>query len=121
MKRITPEEVVEAYKSTGLKPVRGTFCWGSRACGLGTVCISRGKMPTSPLMVSRSLGIEMEYLLGFVNGFDGIHKASIGIDESNETLSLGFADGKLAAAAVFKDSPRNPPFTSRASCFSPTP
>jgi hypothetical protein len=106
MKRITPEEVLDAYAKTGLKPHRGVWLWkecGKRCgCGLGAMYVANGGDPPKVWSqeVIKTLGISIDYLNGFTCGFD---------DESPDyepggEEEQGYTDGLAAAAAVFQGS-----------------
>jgi hypothetical protein len=114
MKRITPEEVVEAYKVTGYKPIRmgwfidcGDHC---EACGLTVCSVAIGKNQKTKekaAIVDRweeylteSLEISTGYLRGFVSGFDGYTSGPL----LNGDAYIGFNDGVAAAQAVFQGS-----------------
>lgn len=77
--RIKPEEVVEAFKSTGLTPERGNYFSHGCACGLGAVyaakhiTLNKVYNADDDLIISHDLDDEygISYRIGFVNGFDG--------------------------------------------------
>lgn len=106
--RITPREVLEAYRETGLQPVRGAFRdRAGRVCGLTVVAAMKGAWPNAELLpekavvevLTRAMTLECaeHYLNGFVYGFDGY------IQHENELdwKSKGWRDGRRAARAVF--------------------
>lgn len=68
--RITPEEIVEAYKKTGLTPARGTFVSGKMACGLGAYARSKGFDGYFVANFLEGMGITANYRTGFISGFD---------------------------------------------------
>jgi hypothetical protein len=114
MKRITPEQVVEAYETTGYKPIRmgwfidrGDHC---EACGLTVCSVANGNTPpreNGALItkwteyLSQSLGISKWYLHGFVAGFDQCHSALVA---THTEAGQGYRDGLAAAHAVFQGS-----------------
>jgi hypothetical protein len=83
MKRITVEEVVEAFKVTGLKPKPGSYFDKERnedkfiecACGLGALFkAGNPEEGEDSLDVTHHFDnlLGSSYRLGFVHGFDGI-------------------------------------------------
>lgn len=109
MKRITPDEVLAAYKATGLKPAR--YLWytednGGCACAMGALIA--WKYPGELEAVDEddieikcddisSCDWGLSYSCGFVTGFDSGDLPS----ERSEEWQYGFDDGCSAAAAVF--------------------
>jgi hypothetical protein len=115
MNRITPQIVQEAYEAIGAVPKRvcyvnfqaGQTC----ACGLSAVAIHRGKVShgdilsavdeytsgesdISPVeLLAGALDLSLSYANSFISGFDCVDLIADG--------SLGFADGKACAEAVF--------------------
>ena len=106
MKRITPERVVEAYRKTGLRPVRERWvAWRGGecvVCGLSAVAIAAGndareieQRTVKTRCIGEMLGLPTEYVGGFADGFDGESRY---VD--NEEFSAGYADGIAAREAV---------------------
>jgi hypothetical protein len=104
MKRITPEEVVAAYKETGLKPVTDDFGNVRSKCGCALTALAYKNNPTVELydiLVNfaddEDFGIlpyDENYLYDFISGFD------------RSTLrkgTQGLQDGLAARHAVSKE------------------
>lgn len=131
MKRITVEEVKEAYAKTGLVPVKADYYHVSdgKECGCGAFavgCLRDPEMRGRVAKVFASDDLEDEYhehedeaeerlralfgntyLVGFTLGFDG--KSGYGplgdLDPYREGLYReGLEDGRAASNAVFKDA-----------------
>ena len=117
MRRITAEEVIEAYGKTGLTPIQEewfvNFKSGSGpcACGLTAVAMAKGLSEVSrlkdislPLRVRRTLDISFPYMDGFTMGFDGYNIADT--DENYEDYDKwkqyqqGHSDGVVAWGLV---------------------
>lgn len=123
MNRITPEQVVEAYKKTGLHPVDGV--WVHRrllekdevmlcGCALSAVCCSKGESVAAEFEiisyysgqgyggVAHHLGYELKldpgYIQGFMNGFDDEEEM-----EDTPEYNQGYKDGLAARAEVFDE------------------
>ena len=98
MKRITPEDVVDAYQKTGFTPCFGHFLSedGKSGCGITVVLAAEGR----PIALGR-IGEEAmktmsnSYIDGFWNGFDGFNQT-----HGPEERVQGNADGLAARAAV---------------------
>lgn len=107
MKRITPEDVVDAYIATGMYPVFKK--WGTLdqkgGCALTTIGTMQGcyKHPCSngskANHYASELGLERLYLSGFVHGFDRPKLVEMGPAE-NTHYDLGRYDGRAARMAV---------------------
>jgi hypothetical protein len=97
MKRITPEEVVEAYAKTGLKPARDT-AYGPECCGIGAIAAVNGVVNDSPYAWARHK-YDSDYVDGFLCGFD-----DRSMYQTDGPFRIGFNDGLAAAAAVFQGS-----------------
>lgn len=108
--RITPEQVVEAYKATGFKPARLTFVRreGTDVCmcaasvcavahGLHWLDLEDASKKNKPLaaLIARTLGLSLDYVWSFIFAFDG--------EEHGD--SYGSLDGRAARAAVFGAKP----------------
>lgn len=102
MKRISVEDVVEAYAKTGLKPGRTLFkATDGRICGLGVVGEANGLNHSRMYREFEDrLGISVNYCSGFWRGFDGLQIYECRCEE----MRAGFADGSAAARAVFGEA-----------------
>lgn len=103
MRRITVEEVLEAYRVTGMKPSKGTYCIGldSNPCGcaMGALAIAAGICPGMALVGNWSIEqFGQPYSDAFEDGFDGKVRRF-----TNKRAKQGYADGQAAAAAVFQE------------------
>lgn len=118
-KRITPEEIVEAYRKTGLKVTRGRFFGDGCACGFGAYAAA--KLGVSPVVtasdpvhfvnaaVHRAMingGFTREYRAGFIDGFDGDEAAKVHPHYNLAQYETGYADGAAAYAAASKEAGR---------------
>lgn len=110
MKRITPEQVVEAYRKTGLKPVRERWvAWSGGecvVCGLSAVAIAAGneakeieQRTIKTRCIGEMLGLPIEYVGGFADGFDDESVSESRLRDSEEFIA-GHADGIAAREAV---------------------
>jgi hypothetical protein len=70
IKRITPEEVLEAYEKTGLKPKQCSFRIRDGKCCAVTVLVKAAGFNSSEELREERAFSE-EYFWGFVFGFDG--------------------------------------------------
>lgn len=110
IKRITPDQVLNAYRTQCIRPIRDTWARytndGERCgCGLTAVLVDKGGPVAFSRVflikahiphVVRELGLSRSYVVGFVRGFDD-DDISDGIDSHS---ALGHADGKAAWEAV---------------------
>jgi hypothetical protein len=108
-KRITPEQVKEAYNITELKPMQGAFFPAEDcACGLGAIFAQKFGKPESQIEDGDVIG-KLEdlfpegYRLGFVHGFDEMKSSFKYNKVISETYNLGYEDGKASFEAVKKD------------------
>jgi hypothetical protein len=105
MKRITPEEVVAAYKETGLKPVTDDFGDERSKCGCALTALAYKNNPTVELHTIlydfadgedfSVLPYDVQYIKDFISGFDrssSLHKNT-----------QGYQDGSAARHAVSKE------------------
>lgn len=116
MNRITPEQVVEAYRKTGLRPVRASFGnasvgEGNECCGLVACAIDRigghefldrrvGAPPCPTSLIAKdALDINDSYLVGFMDGFDGYDEGGRALSGSRD-YDHGYEDGAGAWAAL---------------------
>lgn len=103
IKRIMPQEVLDAYRETGMKPITG-LDWDGHGCGcaLGAITAKTtaryvtGGAYCFSHMVLDQYGYEPRYLAGFMSGFDG----SPGVVHESLAGGLGLADGEAAHVAV---------------------
>jgi hypothetical protein len=108
MNRITPEEVVEAYRKTGLTPERTGMDWFSEdgKCGCGATAVMKARNPdfcNSTLKFGDAielLGVSRPYLRGFVVGFDGLSP----IDMDLQEYAQGYQDGVDSCRAAFQEA-----------------
>jgi hypothetical protein len=107
MKRITPEEVLDAYAKTGLKPCR---VWSidmgdGSCCAVGAMRYAAGVDGDPHEYIDKSYGYQ--YRIGFTFGFDdyggSVHDESEMPDWTDER-KMGYSDGLAAASAVFQGS-----------------
>jgi hypothetical protein len=108
IKRITPAEVMEAYRKTGLHI--GRYAYFSKpapskrecACGLGVYCAANFGIKDevgatrSVTQSMRAAGFNDSYLWGFISGFDGDEAPR---KETDPEYIAGFVDGRAAYAA----------------------
>jgi hypothetical protein len=104
LKRITPEEVLEAFVSQALKPERKEyFPHDGCACGLGAIAKKQGLIEYSTLgnvycngTRNNLISVYGEsYHNGFARGFD-----DSGSDDFGEAFAQGYEDGQAAWEAV---------------------
>lgn len=114
MKRITPEQVLEAYNGTGLTPGNqmwlyfrgdGTAC----VCALSAIAISQGKLYEYEIAsddftrrdMAEALDLPVAYVHGFTNGFDCADYYNVYTDEVDRmNYKQGFEDGERAWRTV---------------------
>jgi hypothetical protein len=102
VKRITPQEVVEAYRKTGIKPIEGYYLRdddGVRCgCALGALYLAAGN-PFNDMEASswatQTFGIEYE--CAFMGAFDGIDEEEE--SDSEECVTIARMDGIAAREA----------------------
>ena len=96
MKRITVDEVLAAYRVTGMKPCRGSaLCEEDKTCALGALCLrDTGSRSTVYDWAAEHFGDK--YSAQFLAGFDYE-------PPGYKIRSIGFRDGQAAAAAVFAE------------------
>jgi hypothetical protein len=115
-KRITVEEVIEAYKETGLKPKRGRYFQDFKlvdrenyryipqcACGMGAIYAYNKKNEANyDSQINQILFIDelysSSYRCGFANGFDGVESQEK--YHKYKRYGLGYEDGQKAYQAV---------------------
>lgn len=104
-KRITPREVLRAYRETTLAPITGMYLHGEAACAVGALGVASGHgyvdLDGDPAvdfcgyMKSRMPDKWSVYLGGFEGGFDGHPCPSDG-----PIRRTGWRDGRRAARFV---------------------
>jgi hypothetical protein len=79
MRRISVQEVIDAYKSTGRYPISGVFQNDDRGCCPVTACakasgamVAYHRLNNHNYMerLAESMGYSKEYLLSFIDGYD---------------------------------------------------
>jgi hypothetical protein len=97
LKRISPREVLEAFKSTGLLPVRGSFGDGEvTGCGLSALCLQRG---IDLDMLAQEYG--RRYLSGFTVGWDNAPVYRVEDINNEPDFLAGYHDGYAARLWAF--------------------
>lgn len=104
MKRITPDEVVAAYKATGLKPETYSVkpC-DSRVCAAGVLDVQHGHSRAYDYLQKRAGKF---YTMGVFSGFDGatLEMALDGLgEECRHDVECGFHDGVAIREACIKE------------------
>ena len=95
-RRITVEEVQEAYRKTGLKPGRGVFNDGcGQGCPVGALALQAGVNSID----WGHANLSGYYASGFFHAWDGTKTPAY--FETCETYQLGYQDGLAVAAAIF--------------------
>lgn len=102
-RRISVADVLEAYRTTGLKPERGhAHVTQKKCCPIGALGLIAGVHERDRYgWADRKFG--NEYVNGFLAGFDETN-SSASRDEQTES-AIGFRDGIAAATAVFGGTP----------------
>lgn len=99
IRRITPEEVLEAYRVTGMEPCRGVFGDDKHGCALSA--LYRAERGNSRWLFASQLcdklGLNAHYMSGFIRGWDG--KSQIASVDGDALC--GYEDGVACARAVF--------------------
>lgn len=119
MNRVTPEQIVEAYTSTNIKPIQS--CWEMKTedgkicgCGLTAIMIKNGKIDGFRKLRSEDVGydelfqyaalnnnLSKSYVHGFVHGFDSYNSyPSLEKADNEEEYNAGFEDGLKSWNAV---------------------
>lgn len=103
-RRITVEEVLEAYRVTGLKPIQGNFYHSDGCCcAIGAVAISSGaKRGCGAVCRWAETHLHPLYINGFLAGFD----EDCARDFSSKQFTQGYADGTAVREAVFQGAPQ---------------
>jgi hypothetical protein len=108
MRRITVEEIREAYQRTGLKPVRRTWrAWNNQTMQLECCCamtalascdgVDAHQSSTGAIIDWGDRKFGSLYCFSFREGFDGFAAASFHSKE-------GYEDGRAVAAAIFGEA-----------------
>ncbi len=116
MKRITVEQITNAYETTGLEPINNEFVsiledQTACACALSALYVQQQEgevfehvtklievlydLPDNKepvFILAEALGLDLKYAIGFVGGFDGGRFHNF----FGEHRALGYADGKAA-------------------------
>jgi hypothetical protein len=109
MSRITPEQVLQAYAKTGLRPMQKEYARRVERfqCGCAlTACAVAAGVPFDEILdarparaiIMKALGLTWDYVAAFTDGFDVGGQCSA---DNYETYKAGYDDGAAAAAAVF--------------------
>lgn len=99
MNRIDPDFVARAFEKYNIQPIQGMFGDNQRrACGLGVCMYERGYtldfLDTADHDdIFKTLSLDPDYALGFVNGFDNEQSQP---DRDPEAFRLGYEDGRKA-------------------------
>lgn len=107
MKRLSPDEVIDAYQKTGRIPQRGSyrgFDGSTFACGVGAVALAQ-KNCADALDIFQTFVYELDYGLtyhdGFTSGFDGRIRELIKPERWEfKRFVEGYEDGQAAWEAV---------------------
>lgn len=107
-KRITPDEVVDAYRKTSMGVANGEYIiLGDRpcGCGMGVYAVANLGVPIASegdefLDALMEAGIAGDYHDGFALGFDGDRYTAAEFSRKREDWRLGYEDGKAAYAAA---------------------
>ena len=101
LRRITPDEVLDAYEKTGMRPMAGQYeSYGGDpeqvfGCGLGA-------MMRAGLDIYDADQLDQFYRVGFAQGFDFAFGESTPKYRYShvESWAIGFADGVMTAGRV---------------------
>jgi hypothetical protein len=107
MRRIAPQEVVDAYIATGCYRTEGVWLThdGNGACAIGALGLAAG-LPREALNFKWTnpqyeIGIHEGYMIGFVGGFESDKSWLWSIYVEERLLAVqGFCDGIRARHAV---------------------
>ena len=102
-KRATIDVINSAYERTQFTPKAGVWKDGACACVMTTLAIANANCAPTGANYCRAnvfsalmpLGYSMDYMSGFIVGFDG---AADGVDYSDTDWCIGIEDGKAARA-----------------------
>lgn len=99
--RITPRQVLEAYRETGLRPARGEWGDEHNVCALTALGVAAGFTSDASYKIARAFweshNLSNAYADGFVAGFDGDPPRFFRRADKRK----GYRDGRQAARAVF--------------------
>jgi hypothetical protein len=102
LRRIPADLVVDAFRKTKLRPIRGEFLdRGRSACCAMTAVVIHELRPIRDsinkfnvgLKAKRHLGVSHSYFAGFIAGWDSMEGAH---EESSAEFVRGLSDGKSA-------------------------
>lgn len=109
LRRIPADLVVDAFRKTKLRPVRGEFLdRGRSACCAITAVVIHELKPIRDsidkfnvgIKAKRHLGVSHSYFAGFIAGWDSMEGAH---EESSAEFVRGLSDGKSAWDAVVRE------------------
>lgn len=110
LKRITPEQVVEAYRRTGWRPIQEAFYdrINGQHCGCGLSVLVGDAEKVLQMecytglrlqLFANELGLTADYVSGFIRGYDGDGGSSWWDSEK----LLGWQDGRACWEAVKRE------------------
>lgn len=99
MRRITQTEVILAYARLNANTVRNTFGTPYACCGLSAL-MQVSDDPHIPDIL-HTLQLSIDYVRGFLRGFDGKDFAEPLGDTNKEEYKAGFEDGKAIGDRLF--------------------
>lgn len=107
MRRIMPEEVIEAYEVTELRPCTSAFYIESLGAACALTATAYHRNPDMDLNGSAghvgthlTLRIPLDYVWGFTSGFDTPKELSSPRESDNFLERIGRIDGEAARDAV---------------------
>lgn len=104
MKRINPDQVVEAFRFTKLKPLQEEYFGDGCACAFGALYIMNGGTKLDASNVDEfadKLTGNNQYAWGFMMGFDGDKWMK---DDRSEAFRMGWDDGETAWRASLQQT-----------------
>lgn len=109
MERIKPEDVVAAYKETGVRPKARVsmikyennmaYCCGAGVIAYKEIGLQMAKLGAAMKCLTKKY--TKNYIHGFTYGFDDQDMWYLKTLMENEEFSAGYEDGKAAAKLVF--------------------
>lgn len=101
MKRITQDQVVEAYRRTGWRPIQEAFYGriNGQHCGCGLGVMAGEDLGEDISDYAEALGLDHDYASGFTYGFDG----NTLYGAPGTPRMLGWQDGRAAWEAVKRE------------------
>lgn len=113
MKRIRPEEIVEAYKKVSFRPTWRSYGHSSKGdvhcgCPLSALACSLGMdedpeyvdAGAAPDFLAHEHGYDQGYLCGFIAGIDGGKRQENPVHPHQKAANIGHDDGTAAWMAV---------------------